>query len=171
MNARVLSLIVLSCGCAASPESNVAANDAGGDADAMPAICRQVEARASACGQPFDERACGRELACDRALYRTEDAETVVSCLATRACDVPAERCVGDAAAKYAGDATVQALQKACAEKDAACGGGLATTVCSPELALLRDDLRAKVESCLAKDCEIVGECWQTVLQLAGCTR
>lgn len=108
--------------------------------------------------------------ACYRAILRPEEVDSVTACV-TVGCGANEQACVDDAAKKHSSEMAVTSFSEGCAAKDTACGGRLAKSVCTSEFSLLTDTLRAKASDCLAQDCELVAECYQSALQSAGCTR
>jgi hypothetical protein len=168
----VCGLFAVGCGDGApTPQSTT---DSGTDANAdssQSAFCMAESARASACGEPFDAADCSSLETCYRSILRAKEADAVPACVSARACGVTVQSCLDEAAKKHEGEPSVVSYAEACAAKDAACGGGLAATVCTSEFALLTDALRTRAQDCLTRACELVPECYQSALQSAGCVR
>lgn len=135
-------------------------------------FCKAAAERAAKCmtGAP-DPMECAQQQRCFQTIMRPEDYSPLLTCLATRACDVKDDTCVANHAMKYITDPAVQSYVKTCNEKRTACGGGFSDDYCGYDHGLLKDDVRAKLMTCLSRSCAEVKDCFDVIYAAAGCGR
>lgn len=177
----VFAWLLIACGGTLAACGGTTVDD--GNADASPSdsastdsgmsaatYCAALQARDTKCGtDSYDATNCQKQHTCFQTIVRPEDRNALLSCFATRACDVSDDRCVADASAKYLSDPVVSAYVKACTEKRTACSSSFGDDFCGYDIGMFTDEYRAKVRACLDKPCAEVSTCFGAVVSAAGC--
>lgn len=167
----VIASLLAGCGGSVDDTHSDAGSDSSTTTDGSSVgsdFCSKLSARATMCGgsAPTD---CEKQLACYRAIVRSDDLDPLLGCFSTRDCSTSEDKCVADVSAKYASDGTVTSYMKLCTEHRAACMNVFSDDYCGRDYGLFVDSARDKLQACFLGPCDTIKGCLDGVYASFGC--